>query len=400
MLESINAEAPRRTKQYPGEVLLTHNLAAEALPHLLASAKEEPTQFGHQVNLSIAYRKLGRYEDSRQHLVNATRLAPDAWPVFHAWGQLLEEVGKFEDGLKTRWKAWELCKATSQEVAFGLAWAMLRQGAWLKAWPFYEAGRFMRSWAPPPALKVWNGDDIKGMRLLVIAEGGYGDTFMFSRWIPNLYGSGIKVTLYVWDKQVEILKTSPELQGIDFLPMSEQVDTANYDLVTSVMSLPALMQATPETLPPPIRFHVTPWERNGARRMGLCWSAEEFGTPRKIRSIPGQRVEILSTVEAEWFSLVPGQRFAWTEPCKGNWLEDAALIESLDTVVTVDTACAHLAGCLGVPTILLVPVGSAWPWMLGREDTPWYPGMTIVRQKTPDRWDDVIGEVRGLLNGR
>ena len=397
--QNIYAEAPRRQDNHPGEVLLQHNLAADALPHLLKSASCEPDKWSHQVNLCIAYRKLGRYEESRQHIVKATQLAPEQWPVFHAWGQLLDEVGKFDDALHARLAAWDLCRHQSPQVAFALAWSLLRKGDWLNAWPLYEAGRYMRSWAPPPGLTVWDGTGISGKRLLVMSEGGYGDTFMFSRWLPNLHGSGVDVTLYVWDKQIPLLQTSPELDGIKFLPMSGEIDTREYDYVTSVMSLPALMQATPDTLPPSITFPVEPLPRNGTRRLGICWSAEEFGVPRKTRSLPAQRVEVLSGIEAEWFSLVPGQALTWMEPCRGNWLDDARLIKSLDTVISCDTSVLHLAGCLGVPTIGILPVYSAWTWLSERSDTPWYHGVTLVRGKKPDQWEESIAEVSGILNG-
>jgi ADP-heptose:LPS heptosyltransferase len=56
----------------------------------------------------------------------------------------------------------------------------------------------------------------------------------------------------------------------------------------------------------------------------------------------------------------------------------------------VDTALAHLAGALGVPTLLLLPFSPDWRWMLGRDDSPWYPSMRLYRQSAPGDWDGVI----------
>jgi len=72
-IQPLNAEAPRRKNGHPGEVLLANNLPSEAIPHLLASAEQEPEKFHHHVNLCIAYRKLGEYEKARQHILAATR---------------------------------------------------------------------------------------------------------------------------------------------------------------------------------------------------------------------------------------------------------------------------------------------------------------------------------------
>jgi ADP-heptose:LPS heptosyltransferase len=73
--------------------------------------------------------------------------------------------------------------------------------------------------------------------------------------------------------------------------------------------------------------------------------------------------------------------------------ETAAVISELDLVITIDTAVAHLAGSLGKPVWLLLPYASDWRWMLDREDTPWYPGMRLFRQKRPGDWSDVIDRV-------
>jgi hypothetical protein len=48
---------------------------------------------------------------------------------------------------------------------------------------------------------------------------------------------------------------------------------------------------------------------------------------------------------------------------------------------------------MGKPVWVLVPFASDWRWLLGREDSPWYPTMGLFRQKAPGRWDDVIERV-------
>jgi ADP-heptose:LPS heptosyltransferase len=59
-------------------------------------------------------------------------------------------------------------------------------------------------------------------------------------------------------------------------------------------------------------------------------------------------------------------------------------------VVTTDTAVAHLAGALGVPTYLLLHHAPDWRWLLGRSDSPWYPSMRLFRQEKPGDWTPVI----------
>jgi hypothetical protein len=54
---------------------------------------------------------------------------------------------------------------------------------------------------------------------------------------------------------------------------------------------------------------------------------------------------------------------------------------------------AHLAGGLGVPVWLLSRFDGCWRWLTGREDTPWYPGMRLLRQETYGQWQPVVDRV-------
>jgi hypothetical protein len=73
--------------------------------------------------------------------------------------------------------------------------------------------------------------------------------------------------------------------------------------------------------------------------------------------------------------------------------DTAALIESLDVVVSVDTSVAHLAGALGRPVWLMLPRSPDWRWMLDRADSPWYPAMRLYRQQRFGDWSDVIDRI-------
>jgi len=65
----------------------------------------------------------------------------------------------------------------------------------------------------------------------------------------------------------------------------------------------------------------------------------------------------------------------------------------MDLVITVDTALAHLAGALGIPTFLLLPFQPDFRWLLARDDSPWYPTMRLYRQPSYGNWTAVINQV-------
>ena len=77
----------------------------------------------------------------------------------------------------------------------------------------------------------------------------------------------------------------------------------------------------------------------------------------------------------------------------GAFMDSAAIMTQLDLVISPDTAIVHLAGALGVPTWLLLPTVPHWPWMMDRDDSPWYASMRLFRQKNAGQWDEVFDQM-------
>jgi hypothetical protein len=76
-----------------------------------------------------------------------------------------------------------------------------------------------------------------------------------------------------------------------------------------------------------------------------------------------------------------------------DFSDTAALIHSLDLVITVDTSLAHLSGAIGQKTWLLLPFVPDWRWLLNREDSPWYSSLRLYRQKTSNEWGGVLEQI-------
>jgi ADP-heptose:LPS heptosyltransferase len=80
-----------------------------------------------------------------------------------------------------------------------------------------------------------------------------------------------------------------------------------------------------------------------------------------------------------------------------DFADTAGLVANLDLLISVDTAVVHLAGSLGKPVWMLNPLVCDWRWLLGRDDSPWYPTMRIFRQAETGKWEEAIQRVADAL---
>jgi hypothetical protein len=78
-------------------------------------------------------------------------------------------------------------------------------------------------------------------------------------------------------------------------------------------------------------------------------------------------------------------------------MDTAAVMQCLDLVVCPNTSLAHLAGALGVPVWLPLPLAPEWRWLWGRDDSPWYPTARLFRQERPGDWAAVFGRIAEAL---
>jgi hypothetical protein len=167
---------------------------------------------------------------------------------------------------------------------------------------------------------------------------------------------------------------------------------------------------------------VAHWRRELApiagHRIGINWQGNPQYKGDRNRSIPLVRFAPLANLPGvKLISLQKGlgteqladfaDRYGVTDlgsqldERAGAFMDTAAVLMNLDLFITSDTATAHLAGALGVPTWLAIPWSADWRWLELRTDSPWYPTMRLFRQHEPGDWDAVfqrmVDELRPTL---
>lgn len=81
-------------------------------------------------------------------------------------------------------------------------------------------------------------------------------------------------------------------------------------------------------------------------------------------------------------------------------LELAGLMRGIDLLVTLDSGPVHLAGGLGVPTLLLSHCAVEWRWGPSGAESVWYETVTPIPHPGDMDWDVVVNRCLELLGQR
>jgi hypothetical protein len=146
--------------------------------------------------------------------------------------------------------------------------------------------------------------------------------------------------------------------------------------------------------------------QDGMLKVGLVWA----GRPR-FADVRTNRLDLFAPLgkipKVQFFSLQKGEGSEQKPPKDMNWIDitadiadfaDAAgLMAHLDLLISVDTATVHLAGALGKPVWMLYPRSTDIPWLVDREDSPWYSTLRIFRQPGNGDWQVAISRMAEQL---
>ena len=369
-------------------------------------------------NLGVTLAAMDRTDEAAAACAAAIRFRPDHANAHANLGLALIALGRFEEAIAAFARAIAI-EPRHPNANLNLALVLLLLGRFERGWEAYEhRGLASRNGGAQraSALPQWRGEPLDGRTVLLHAEQGLGDTIQFARYAPLVARRGAgRVLLLV---QAPLRRLLAGLPGVDGLLMPGEA-LPPFDLHCPLLSLPGVFRTALDTVPAEIPY-LRPEPGAAARwrerltplhglRVGLVWSGNPGHTDDRNRSVPFEALSPLWRVPGvSWVGLQVGQRAGDPRragdsavhdlsPALGDFAETAAAIAALDLVVTVDTAVAHLAGALGQPVWLLLPRVPDWRWLLGREDSPWYPTARLFRQERPGDWAGVIGRVTAEL---
>ena len=328
--------------------------------------------------LALAWRKVGRYDRSRELLEEALQINPDDERAHFGLAMNCLYQEEYEEGLKEF--EWRL--KLPKQLAFKA------ESLTLFAQPQYS------------------GQDLNGKTLLVWTEQGFGDSLQFARFLPLARAKASKLVMWCRPGLGRLFNANFD---IDQLSEDKNALPA-HDYQISLMSLPRYFDPKLEQLS---RFkpYLDSIEGDKAiikptankRNIGLVWGAEQLGYEYANKKVPLDQLAPLFDIPGiAWHSLQVGadsndlKTFAHAHKLQhqGDKLKDfadtARAIKDLDLIISVDTAVAHLAGAMGKPVWVMLHKNADWRWHSDNGVGRWYAKSKLIRQKNISDWTLIL----------
>ncbi len=418
------APADNRINLVLGDLLVQTGQFDAAIATLTKATTAQPGNMLAHNLLSMAHTEQGTLDAALEHLTACLPHEPDHVGTLANIGSVLAARGQMEQSFAYYTQALAQ-RPQDARIRVNHSVALLKAGQYARGWSEHE-WRFRlpgHTSLPMERLLPTLGPDtnLHGQRVLITHEEGLGDTLMFLRYVAPLAERGAITHLWVPEALAALCRNVPGVQSV-------QVGGAMpaYDWHCPFISLPRVFASMPQPWGAPVPY-IRPNSHkvaalaplvphNGKLNVGLVWGGAPRPTSHFAHMIDRRRSMSLHTLAPlgaiRGINLISLQKGPYAEqmqdPPEGMALYDptdslhtlddtAALIMALDVVVTVDTSVVHLAGALGKPVLLMDRYDNCWRWLHGREDTPWYPTLRIIRQTTPRQWHDVVARVAQAL---
>lgn len=403
----------------------------QSIRHLLNATQLSPQSPMGFVNLANTYRDLGRYEDAFLNFEVALKLDPESSKAHSNFGNLLQDMELFPEARQSFQKAL-VSEPEFAEGHYNLGLFDLLEGAYSSGWEHFNWRWIMdafKSGMPSFAKPLWEGQSLEGKTLLLWDEQGVGDTLLFTSLIPELIEKKCRLKLLCDPRLIPLITRS--FPGVECTPKSEAgrvaSDGGGYDFHAPVGNLGGVLRSGAATFPERSSFLVADPDRVSTLRqryqsekdqllVGIAWHSKgpESG-PKKSIALSDLK-PVLEIPGIKFIDLQYGDTHQQRQQLQAetgieifhddgvDQLHDidlfAAQTKAMDLVVTISNTTAHMAGGLGVPTVLMLCRVPIWYWMMERSDNPWYPSLKLFRQSRSTEWSDVIEAVAREIRSR
>lgn len=322
-----------------------------------------------EYNIAVACQKLGEFEEAEKNYKIMLEKFPNSTETKVSLGMFYLMQKKFKEGYELFYnRAYNLLKDTTNNP-----------------------------WKPNQKL-----DD----KLIVICDQGYGDHIQFVRYLPFLRGKNVQVAarkslmnLFKYNypdfEFIDYTEINPDIQAVRITDLAYALDMDFEHIPYSEGYLDIESSKIECTKP----------------KIGICWEAGSAA----IRNMINRTINVKCFEPFFNMDKIQLYSFQYDDSMNGNkkysqminlahdfkdFADTASALKSMDAVITVDTAIAHLAGALGVKTYLILPYASDWRWFGDTKTTPWYNSIKIFKQTDHISWEEPLNDLMAEIKAQ
>lgn len=376
-----------------------------------------PNNYHALVNQAAVLIKLDQIERARNLLDRALSIDDKNPTAFRNYASVFEEELDFDKAKDFYFKALKLDPHDHQSF-YALSQIQLSEGDYDEGWVNYEH-RWLKGNIPyryPKIPKLENLKNIKGKKILIWHEQGFGDTIQFSRYIRRLNLSGATVTFEVQKPLVNFLKNQFECE------ITDDASGKNFDYQSPLLGLPLLFGNYEKNFEFIGSYFQCSQEKIDFWKKHLKLSEEKLNLGITISGNINQINENRRRIDLSIF-------LRFLEYCKiyliqkdinddekkvvkenldlvylgndKNWedfTDSSAIIHNMDYVISIDTSIIHLAGSLNKESLLLLSKPAEWRWTQDNSTMPrWYNSVKILRQKERRNWKTLEINIQEII---
>jgi len=350
-------------------------------------------------NMANIYRSQGRLFEAEKSFTEGLNLNPSNIQLNRDLGLFLLSQEKFKDG----WKHYFIGRAPTKELTHACAQLST---------PF------------------WDGSSLKNKTILIYGEQGIGDEIMFAQLIPEIAKLAKKCLIACEPRLTALFSRSFKNVKIvsghnDTTELAHLIQQYSVDFTSLIGDLTKFLRPSTDSFPTPKPYlkptqeAINSWKKRyqalgDGLKIGISWKGgvlSQSSTPRTTEL--ELWLNLLQLPHCHFINMQYGDQSLEIQQLKDHhgiflhhWpdslpLEDmddfAAQTAALDLVISIDNSTVHLAGAVGTPTWLLLPLAPDWRWGIQKQDCLWYSSITLFHQRILNDWSPVFLDIINRL---
>lgn len=376
-------------------------------------------------NLAICYIKLREYKHAIISLQLSLRLEKQD-VTYSILGSAQLYIKKYKESIRN----YESIKNPDTEQLYNMCFPYLASKQFIKGYELYE-NRLVENRICPqtnqisrvqiPSVPYWDGK-VSCKHLMIVYEQGIGDNIQYFRFIIELTKRYPKLKItYFCKNVVSHLFNTDSYENITIIDDSNPVDLSIYNAKLYIMSLPYILKLQ-MIIPNDIDYIIRDKENdekwynkmlpfNDKLKVGFMYSGllisyidkhielNDFKNICCDENIQAICLHKMDDKIKDDFSKIDFASEIFVDDIDMNkaFTDTISILRNIDVLVTIDTSIAHLAGVMGIKTLLLIGYTSEWRWF-DNDDKVWYESVDIIRMTEQKPLHNLMPRVKELLD--